>query len=916
MASKITAIVFSEEVLNLSKKFETKYVSPDDVTQILRENTLFIVFGDDDLVESIQKHSRNCIVVYLYDKKPKDIGDYSFHVDNFQENRLDLTSLIGKKSRELPVNIDYLKSLGELLNFSKKTLQNHLKVNFLGRGESGRTTFINFLKKGYFEERPPMTNSMEYTEYHDEENTFHLFDMAGQEIFHVSHEIFLNDGDLITVFVTYTHGFDVFEYLKRLKIYIRNKCPSSRIVVLARISHEFYDSYGVYSGNKTEEQFISESKKQITSLGYEYIYFDVRLKIGLEEVKNLLNEEARKKSYLIPSACNTLFEKMKLIDNFIVTENDFYEIIKFIPNKENFINFLTQIGFLRYEMGMFVLGYIRLNDQIKKIITCSACYTNITQNYSFTRNDYRKIWPRESEENYLFLENFLIKYELGFYREGKLYIPILFNDSLDLEILWQNGIDNFLKKNNLEVNFLRFNIKTISKVAFPKLICTFSKHLDFDFLLGNCIKINDENCSYFLMLSGNYLAINITDKSISLFSKILQLLWKKCMNIIELSSIEMDGYKLGPSTIYNAIGQEKEYFNKNFSRLDKSYILRDVSNACALFYNPKLVDGIIQIEHDGDTASLKLDPLNHYVLYEHLFPSGKNLYLVKSVDKTLFKVPFSKGKDINLPWNLAEFLETEIEDSDENFQILTQDQRKALKECLNVDSEQYDYLLINEGNNNDIFEENENFLLIKDFVIREKIAQEAELMIRETVQLDMSFLSDEKLELYEMKLYHVNNQELDDEILSEIEKSLEIYLDPFAFSIYLDRLNTKDVSDAEKKKILERVKRSVEIEIEDELPINVQNMNYYELKSFCQKISKLKKSFYELIYSKGNYFLIKSQFDENKVYIPDDQIILFTQLLEISKYISRNNFEEYLNEIKERNLMTEYTILDMTFAGN
>jgi len=845
------------------------------------------------------------------------------------------------------VDFEYIKNLCKQLSYEEKIHKNLLKVNVFGMAESGKTTLIHKVKTGFFRERQyAMTDGMDNELWQKDNNNVYFSDMGGQIIYISTNHLFFNDGDF---FVLLFYAKDDINNWSNQLIFLENycelikrKCPNSKILLM----------FSKYDENDNiDKDFLQNIKKW--SDFENYIETDSKTSFGIEEFKNILLDEAKKNSYHIPKSYEIILEKMKLLKNFIIEKDEFYEMIEGVDDKEYFFNFLKKIGFIKTEDNYFILGDISLSREVKKIITLKPDSKYYDKSI-FTKEELRQVWSGYDEEFFSFMKNFLIKKDLLFEKDDIYYFPEKFDGITPYS-------KDYINKNYEKLIFcINLSFSIGSYYFFPKLVCRFKNYINMEKTSRGLMEININNCKFHIFsYNGVVVIVPFVNKwnETSIVLQIILYLIKdyypdylrtNCFNQIMHIPSERT---IGKKEIFYYIDNQS-----SFNEYVGSLFEIDLNIFIPFYEYENTQEG--KIIKYSDNKTIPYNFLMDYINLESIFPEEHALNLIYENNGKYYKAPISKNYDIFKCWVLG--TETEIDEYSENIMILDEVTKTILKTFLEQDITKFEFYEITNKIEKDVFIPNVNIFGRLNYIfpnIKNKLSIEEKIELetlekrkqeekkrleniekelaeqRKIYSLDFSMLSETGKELYMLRniLTEDNFSEIEDEHLQGDYISTKEYLNSYfkevennyindditlAISYLIDRLkNTNDQS------IIKKVTRSFATEMEF-------SMYYINILENIDS-SNFKKEFLDLletVLSKGkDKMRFNLEHDIDNVYIVffyDNDLKLVKKRrviiedIEIERFMMLSDIcfdKEYFDLIDENRLQVEYHLLQHTF---
>jgi len=914
LIAKVNGNSYYKFFLNQEIDFKTGTLSVYPILETKEQITSFEPKNDfNKLILDIISFSKQSEIEILTELNGEILSSFEWvsytNSGNYDENfnsYLDGDNMVryvypGNPIKKSKIDFDYIKKLCNSLSYEEKESKNRLKVNIFGAGETGKTTLINKLKTGYFQERQfTMTDGIEYTQWNiDDNNIIYFSDMGGQYTYIRTNELFLKDGDLFFLVMNFPagHGNSQLPLISKYLEIIEKKCPNSKMYVILS-KHEEYE----YEDRK-EESILDYFNKKIEKV----IKINSRTGYNIDLITKIIADEVGKNNYYLPKSYELIHQKMRLLEEFIFQEKEFYDMIEGVEDKESFCNFLEKIGFLRKQYGFVILGDFKLSRELTKMISCHTKYQDCLFDKILVE-DFEQLYKDSHPD---FIKKFCIENRLIFVKHDCIFLPANFElhkDSyknnfsrLDVETL------PFFEHEEKIENKIFYTISNFSSIDifFEKLFSYFCDYIDEDNLHSNCFYINIDYGSktykvlFFLSdLSSDFTSLNIYFFTLDheIVSKVMQMLSLYFKDYFSEELFYTNEKKM--KIDYRVFGQDQIFHNFAKKLDDAKSDLRGLvphknfTHVFMPFYKQlKLDDGVLIITNK-ERIKVKYDIELNYINIEDVIPESKIMFLVYYEDEKAFKVPISKNETVFKNWIIAEKNKIEIQNL-ENARLITDYERTVLTEFLNKDISKYEFLIIEDGKNSDLYIPIKNCFGKIDYIFKEEY-------------IDF---------FYDINDYKQNNIQLE-----FIKKNLESSCpDLGTFLAYIGRIDK-----APDLKTVKKIKNSAVLELEDcfseKYVESLENIEYKDLDEFKKKLSPILEEIIENI-------CIIQYLEERKINILKIKTYKIRHVRDnIYHVISEDNREKYVSgidakfinitdfkEILKNNLYEDYIALKNLF---
>lgn len=489
--------------LNLShnqllQKIGKKLQNLQSLTELDVSNCRSLVYIDPSIskLTSLTNLSlRNCISL---DEFPRSMGGLT----NLRRIHFSGSSLLEKKYEKFMEDTRGL--LNYLRDFEKGTITwNDVKVVVLGKEATGKTLLTRMLRrnvwKGKFEKFENVsTNGIEVSQillklktrtttiFHRDRIFLSVFDFAGQQIFYLTHEIFLTARSVFLVVFDASkqdYGERVFYWLEAISTRI-----SSRSFVICVGTHlDKLEGVVVETCKKIEEEIRAKIDKSNTLnlVLLPFCFVSGVTGQGISELREqILNLMQKEKNYFLPEEPASYMRVLDFLRDSEKSKASKFPIISFssvwkrflhmIDNEselERALSFLSTRGHIVWIDTGSLRDFIILNPQwLADVFTKFVSFNNCFKNGIVERSYVDSIWSEFSNEKKEFLLGLLEKFEIVYRdnKSGNLVIPSLCRDSCKLSEEKISSIEN----NSCKIERV-FKLKILCFSFFPRLVVSF-----------------------------------------------------------------------------------------------------------------------------------------------------------------------------------------------------------------------------------------------------------------------------------------------------------------------------------------------------------------------------------------------------------------------------------------------------------
>lgn len=760
--------------------------------------------------------------------------DISKHKNENMEEYLDIYNTVkycykNYVNKADKIDFNYIKDLCHNLSYQEKQIKNLLKVNIIGNVIDDQKDFIRKLQKNNIISDKSLNEDVNI-----QNNSFFfsnkLIIFQGMNFYNY----LFRDNDLFLVFLNIKKDAINTEILF-VKEEFQKKYPNSKFfLIYSNIFDSRSDFYSRYDRKEENALFI-----------------DIPSNHNMHLITDILLEQIKNNSYLIPKSYEIIYNNLKLLEDFVLDEDSFYEMIQGVDDKDLLINYLTKIGILfKYENNFIIMNNVFFDkiDTLKK-----------------------PVYPKEEfDRKYGFMKNYFLNNKVIFEREDHVYIPKFLNMSYDA----------FIKNEKIRIsNKYKFCVEV------PKILYLFSNYLILDELKFFDFKLKIDDDIYQLKLQYDYLYIFFSTHNNENLSKILQVLFSVVDSVDYLKygimrTEAIIGKLNNEDTIYNvftpflnlnfhsAIHQVFNFTNYNYVNLEK-------------IIPPGKILYLVYEDSYGVPVSKSTDIFNLWNIgYEY----------IKKVDK-LRKITIYEREVLSQMTNLniSEFEYLYFEDGYED-QIF-----QKYENCFgNIDYIFRDIRIEKRisviQKKEELLSDNTKFQLTN--LNRKILTEEQNLYyyLRNLLLTDSSNISFVKNKLG----MNISDDKVLDFLTNEIR------------SIYEDQYMI-NYGEPNKTKLLKLLKNEF-----SENPYYLEQLkNLEDLENFLTYVNKKYKKRFSLV-NKGLYYKVYALLNNDLVGVKN---VIFNaeeinNFLKLNKFLKSTN---YFHELRENVLLVEYNLLDEIF---
>jgi internalin A len=518
------------------------------------------------------------------------------------------------------LSVDVVQYILDFQEASDKKPLKEAKLIFIGSGNVGKTSLINRITKGYYNENEDKTEGIAITDWKlkrkDGELNVHIWDFGGQEIMHTTHKFFMTSRSIYVLVInprtqdTYSGDNELEYWLKLIRSY------ASDVPIIIAI-------------NKCEVHKANIPKSQIKDkypnlLGF--VETSCKDDIGIDTLVELITSALNKLQFIndkLPKSYFDIKEKLQTKNNDYINYQDFNEICKQVdPNfKETsqfaLIRLLHDLGVMlcfnndRILQDIQVLNPDWVTNGVYQIINYSKL---IDSNGILNLQDLPIIldinkYPTDKERYYI--ADLMEHFELSFKSENNsktYFIPSAFSKDRPEDFEW-NWDDISSLRFNYNYDVLPSSIMSRFIVKSHRLI----RNNDFWF---SGVVVQSENCEALVMKDSEERTIKISVTGKGNKQALLAIIREKFetihysyrdINIKRYLMVDKEG-KVPVSYDHLLIYQQQN--------IEKIYIpeLTTEFNVNNLIHNVDTLDKVIQIDKEKEHT---MKGVSLFISYSH-----------------------------------------------------------------------------------------------------------------------------------------------------------------------------------------------------------------------------------------------------------------------------------------------------------
>lgn len=364
------------------------------------------------------------------------------HID-LQSNKIPVP-----KEALIGLSIDVVQYIIDFQEASDKKPLKEAKLIFIGSGNVGKTSLINRITKGYYNENENKTEGIEITDWKlqvkESSLNVHIWDFGGQEIMHTTHKFFMTSRSIYVLVInprtqdSYSGDNELEYWLKLIRSY------ASDVPIIVAIN-----KCEIHKANIPKSQILEKYPNLIG-----FVETSCKDNVGIDKLIELITNALNKLQFIndkLPKSYFDIKEKLQQQNSDYINYNDFNAICKSIdPNfKETsqfaLIRLLHDLGVMlcfnndRILQDIQVLNPDWVTNGVYQIINYSKL---IDSNGILNLNDLNiildnKKYPTDKERYYI--ADLMEHFELSFKSENNkniYFIPSAFSKDRPHKLEW------------------------------------------------------------------------------------------------------------------------------------------------------------------------------------------------------------------------------------------------------------------------------------------------------------------------------------------------------------------------------------------------------------------------------------------------------------------------------------------------